>query len=137
MKTNGAGDKKEKVRKAQEFLNRFGFTDRFGKRLKEDGNAGAKTQAAMKKLNRYVRESRQPSTETLRRQREINEYGKRYEPGLRVKEDGVFGPETDAAENRITGKVSPQYVWTDTTRIPKLKIPGRCIRMRKGLYEAG
>ena len=93
---NWSGDQKKRL---QKMLNTFGFTDGAGNELAEDGEIGPKTFAAIEKLNRYQSESGTPSGETRELQKQLNEFGFKDAAGKSLKEDGIYGPKTDAVNS--------------------------------------
>jgi len=89
----------EQKKNLQRILNTFGFTDAEGNELAEDGYLGPKTMAAIKKLNRYQSEVQAPGSETQELQKQLNAFGFKDAAGSALKEDGIYGPKTDAASN--------------------------------------
>lgn len=89
------------VSAGQRLLNGFGFTDRMGKSLKEDGVLGVNTSEALGKLKRYQEELEKPSAKTRAMQTELNKSGRKYLDGKPLKVDGIFGPKTDYVKNAV------------------------------------
>lgn len=91
----------EQKRRLQQWLNRYGFTDAGGDNLDEDGVIGPKTNEALEKMNRYQQDMKTPSAETQQLQKQLNDWGYQDVSGNSLKEDGVYGPKTDAASNEF------------------------------------
>jgi hypothetical protein len=60
---------------------------------------GPKTTSAIRKLNRYQSEAKTPSSETREMQKQLNDFGFKDASGKALKEDGIWGPKTDAVNN--------------------------------------
>lgn len=103
----------ESIKATQFLMNRFGFTDKQGNPLKEDGIFGDKTKQAAEKFQRYQKELDQPSQKTKTLQEGLNQSGRTYLDGNPLKVDGVYGPKTDhmksVVDNDFTG-------WLDSDR---------------------
>ena len=103
----------ESIKATQFLMNRFGFTDKQGNPLKEDGIFGDKTKQAAEKFQRYQQELDQPSQKTKTLQERLNQSGRTYLDGKPLKVDGVYGPKTDhmksVVDNDFTG-------WLDSDR---------------------
>lgn len=103
----------ESIKATQFLMNRFGFTDKQGNPLKEDGIFGDKTKQAAEKFQRYQKELDQPSQKTKTLQEGLNQSGRTYLDGDPLKVDGVYGPKTDhmksVVDNDFTG-------WLDSDR---------------------
>lgn len=71
----------ESIKATQFLMNRFGFTDKQGNPLKEDGIFGDKTKQAAEKFQRYQKELDQPSQKTKTLQEGLNQSGRTYLDG--------------------------------------------------------
>ena len=91
----------DQKKKFQQWLNRYGFTDANGNKLEEDGIIGSRTNEALDKMNRYRTEKETPSWDTQQLQKQLNDMGYQDADGSPLKEDGVYGPKTDAANNEF------------------------------------
>ncbi|MBQ3114548.1 MAG: hypothetical protein IJC06_00275 [Clostridia bacterium] len=93
---------KAKVLSTQSTLNRHGYTDLQGNKLKEDGIWGDKTNTAFNKAVLHEKQIEKPSEDTRELQKFLNKNGIKDKNGEPLKEDGVLGPLTDSATNKAT-----------------------------------
>ncbi|KKI50450.1 TolA protein [Christensenella hongkongensis] len=103
----------ESIKATQFLMNRFGFTDKQGNPLKEDGIFGDKTKQAAEKFQRYQKELDQPSQKTKTLQEGLNQSGRTYLDGNPLKVDGVYGPKTDHMKNVVDNDFTG---WLDSDR---------------------
>ncbi len=91
----------DQAKNLQTMLNNYGFTDDNGNKLAVDGIAGPKTQQALAKMNTYQQHLGKPDASTAAWQSQLNDWGYKDANGNQLKEDGIFGPKTDAATNEF------------------------------------